>query len=525
MEPTGGREGIRGARRFGGSAATPADDCRPQGDFATPVPAFGPCASTTSATRSAHRWPPPGRRCAPSRNGWATATTAPPRSTPTTPPTRARARTTRPRPSAVLAGRPTGAGALEHFPLHNRVRPTRTYDRTVAEGRRYRLMDLFAGCGGMTRGFVDTGRYEPVFAVEMDEHAAATYAANFGDDHVVGRRRSRTSSASRRPTSSSAGRLPGLLTAQPRRRRPRTPCTLARVPARAPRERPAGVRDGERPRAAALRRVRGLQEGRRERARLPRRRAHPQRRRLRRPTAPPARHRDRRPGRRHPLAGRRRTTTRQAASRPAVSPGARSATPSTGSRASRPAGTGTSGATRGPTASSATSTSPRRRQPLPDAGQPRRRRTRPPRAALLAQQADRHHRRLRPPLLEAARVHDPHRVLQAREGPLPPPDRGPADHDPRGRPLHELPGRLRASPPTRSGRRSPSRSATPYRRSRPGDRGYPSPDIWTCTVGPCTLEPPESHTGAHVTRPLEHPGLKCRSEAQHYGHRSRGAEK
>lgn len=46
-------------------------------------------------------------------------------------------------------------------------------------------MDLFAGCGGMTRGFVDTGRFDPVFAVEMDEHAAATYAANFGADHIV----------------------------------------------------------------------------------------------------------------------------------------------------------------------------------------------------------------------------------------------------------------------------------------------------------------------------------------------------
>jgi DNA (cytosine-5)-methyltransferase 1 len=46
-------------------------------------------------------------------------------------------------------------------------------------------MDLFAGCGGMTRGFVDTGRYEPVFAVEMDEYAAATYGANFGVEHVV----------------------------------------------------------------------------------------------------------------------------------------------------------------------------------------------------------------------------------------------------------------------------------------------------------------------------------------------------
>lgn len=36
----------------------------------------------------------------------------------------------------------------------------------------------------MTRGFVDTGRFRPVFAVEMDSDAAATYAANFGEDHT-----------------------------------------------------------------------------------------------------------------------------------------------------------------------------------------------------------------------------------------------------------------------------------------------------------------------------------------------------
>src|SRR3954454_18403885 len=52
----------------------------------------------------------------------------------------------------------------------------------------FRLMDLFAGAGGMTRGFVDTGLYEPVFAVEMDQHAAATYAANFGEEHVVAKK-------------------------------------------------------------------------------------------------------------------------------------------------------------------------------------------------------------------------------------------------------------------------------------------------------------------------------------------------
>jgi DNA (cytosine-5)-methyltransferase 1 len=50
---------------------------------------------------------------------------------------------------------------------------------------KYRLIDLFAGAGGLTRGFVDTKRFVPVAAVEMDLAAAATYAANFGRDHLV----------------------------------------------------------------------------------------------------------------------------------------------------------------------------------------------------------------------------------------------------------------------------------------------------------------------------------------------------
>jgi DNA (cytosine-5)-methyltransferase 1 len=45
------------------------------------------------------------------------------------------------------------------------------------------LMDLFSGCGGLTRGFLDSERFEAVRAVELDEDAAATYRANFGD-HV-----------------------------------------------------------------------------------------------------------------------------------------------------------------------------------------------------------------------------------------------------------------------------------------------------------------------------------------------------
>ena len=49
----------------------------------------------------------------------------------------------------------------------------------MLEIARYTLMDLFAGCGGMTRGFHDSGRFESVFAVEADRDASATYAANF----------------------------------------------------------------------------------------------------------------------------------------------------------------------------------------------------------------------------------------------------------------------------------------------------------------------------------------------------------
>lgn len=50
--------------------------------------------------------------------------------------------------------------------------------------RRYELIDLFAGCGGMTRGFLDSKRFEAVFAVECDPDAAATYRKNFGK-HVA----------------------------------------------------------------------------------------------------------------------------------------------------------------------------------------------------------------------------------------------------------------------------------------------------------------------------------------------------
>ena len=47
------------------------------------------------------------------------------------------------------------------------------------------LIDLFAGAGGMSLGFVRQG-FTPLFAVEWEKDAAATYTANFGDHCYAG---------------------------------------------------------------------------------------------------------------------------------------------------------------------------------------------------------------------------------------------------------------------------------------------------------------------------------------------------
>lgn len=57
-------------------------------------------------------------------------------------------------------------------------------DRVDTASHQWRVIDLFAGSGGLTQGFRESGHFVPVAAVEKDVAAAATYAANFGHDHV-----------------------------------------------------------------------------------------------------------------------------------------------------------------------------------------------------------------------------------------------------------------------------------------------------------------------------------------------------
>lgn len=51
---------------------------------------------------------------------------------------------------------------------------------------KYKLIDLFAGAGGFTLGFVESGRFEPIFANDFNRYSVKTYNANFGDHCVDG---------------------------------------------------------------------------------------------------------------------------------------------------------------------------------------------------------------------------------------------------------------------------------------------------------------------------------------------------
>ena len=52
-------------------------------------------------------------------------------------------------------------------------------------GKVIRLMDLFSGAGGFTLGFIETGRFKSVFAIDNEPDMVKTYNKNFGEDCIV----------------------------------------------------------------------------------------------------------------------------------------------------------------------------------------------------------------------------------------------------------------------------------------------------------------------------------------------------
>jgi len=62
----------------------------------------------------------------------------------------------------------------------------RTKGKLLKEGNHYRLVDLFAGAGGLTLGFTETfgHAFRPVWANDFNAYAAATYNRNF-ENHCV----------------------------------------------------------------------------------------------------------------------------------------------------------------------------------------------------------------------------------------------------------------------------------------------------------------------------------------------------
>lgn len=44
---------------------------------------------------------------------------------------------------------------------------------------RYNVIDLFSGCGGISKGFENTGRVNLVGAIDFDQAACNTYKLNF----------------------------------------------------------------------------------------------------------------------------------------------------------------------------------------------------------------------------------------------------------------------------------------------------------------------------------------------------------
>jgi DNA (cytosine-5)-methyltransferase 1 len=74
----------------------------------------------------------------------------------------------------------------ERTPLLDSGLPRSGTPRRRRTDEQLRLIDLFAGAGGMTLGFMATRRFRTVWANDINGYAARTYNANFGDHCMAG---------------------------------------------------------------------------------------------------------------------------------------------------------------------------------------------------------------------------------------------------------------------------------------------------------------------------------------------------
>ena len=75
-----------------------------------------------------------------------------------------------------------GIAGLSLVREEQRVYQERQEGRLHGARRRFKLIDAFAGAGGMTLGFSDRfgHAFDPVWANDSDDRCLETYGANFG---------------------------------------------------------------------------------------------------------------------------------------------------------------------------------------------------------------------------------------------------------------------------------------------------------------------------------------------------------
>lgn len=59
------------------------------------------------------------------------------------------------------------------------------YQKLVIKMKKYRVIDLFSGCGGISKGFHNTGKVEMIGAIDFEKSACDTYAKNFPGAKVI----------------------------------------------------------------------------------------------------------------------------------------------------------------------------------------------------------------------------------------------------------------------------------------------------------------------------------------------------